>query len=107
MSRTAHLKVKIKSLAAEARIIRHEERKYRGLERRALQDHRRGVVRYEARHSQLAYAFIRGRPYSAVEAKCHEAPDWDKVRSIVTRFSDGDKAGVRFDNEWKAWAGEE
>jgi len=68
-----YLKVKIKSLAAEARIIRHEEAKARKWKNTALRvglaGHRRGIVRSAARHTHLAYGFLRGRPYKAMEAK--------------------------------------
>ncbi len=82
------LKVKLKSLAAEARIIRLEER-------RAKRDpdllaglvgHRRGIVRREARHTQIAYAFIRGRKYSDIEHKPKTKPDWKRVKSMVEKY---------------------
>ena len=81
-----HLKIKVKSLAAEARIIKHEERKTRGLERRELQDHRKGVVRREARHSGLALGYLRGRAYRAMEATCRTAPDWSAVERMIKRY---------------------
>ena len=99
------MKVKIKSLAAEARIIRHDERKALAHGRAAaklqlssesydgyhtyssLREHRISVVRTEARASVLAYAFIRGRPYRSVEPSCHEQPRWPLVQSIIQRFS--------------------
>lgn len=110
------LKVKIKSLAAEAKIIRGEEAKQRKwiakAKQRSLSDsvdrhraardslkgHRRTVVRHEARHSLLAYGFLRGTPYLAMEMKCHEPPDWSKVQKIAERFG-----GRGLDNELKAW----
>lgn len=102
--RRVHLKVKIKSLAVEAKIIRHEERrakararsvraseearKWASHELTSLQYHRRWGVRKEARHSQLAYAFIRGTAYRTVEPKVREGnePDWKQVASIAARF---------------------
>lgn len=82
-----YLKVKVKSLAAEARIIRKEENKakasYRYLKNKqgceedyrkaratweGLQHHRKVDVRQEARASQLAYAFIRNKAFKYVEA---------------------------------------
>jgi len=85
MSKT-YLKVKIKSLAAEARIIRKEEHKakahYRYLKNKqghedqynraqstwyGLQQHRKIDVRQEARASLLAYAFIRNKPFVFAE----------------------------------------
>ena len=119
--RTDHLKIKIKSLAAEAAIIRHAERKARRrvdwvkahgsdndlfdarYARESLSDHRRGVVRSEARHSLLAYGFLRGRAYSSMETVTHTPPDWARVKDLVGRFG-GDKAGLRFSNELKVWA---
>lgn len=55
------LKVKIKSLAAEAVIIRLEEKRARGQLRNELHQHRVHDVRSEQRAALLAYAFIRGR----------------------------------------------
>ena len=68
-----HLKVKIKNLAEEARIIRSEERKVSGMEKWELQHHRRTVVRDEARRSLIAYAIIRGKDPSV-----NESNDWLK-----------------------------
>jgi hypothetical protein len=62
------LRVNIKSLAAEARIIR-KEAKRAGLEyEMELTAHRRGSLREEARYAHLALAFVRGVPYKRVEA---------------------------------------
>lgn len=89
MSKT-YLKMKIKSLAAEARLIRYEERKWRGdsATRAGLQSHRCSVVRREARAALLAYGYLRGRPYRALEAGCHKAgePDWSRIARLVSRF---------------------
>lgn len=81
----SHLKVKIKSLAEEARIIRHEERRAlksatwaRSRQQPAelnaaeseydgLYHHRTVDVRDEARAAQLAYGFLRGRAYRTIE----------------------------------------
>lgn len=89
------LKVKIKSLAAEAKIIRFEERKRpRGsYERMDLAEHRRGIVRTAARETLLAYGFLRGRSYESMEAKCHEAPNWAAVKKMVEKY------GARWDGE--------
>ena len=87
MDNRTYLKVKIKSLAAEAKIIRIEEKRARrpGL-RRGLEDHRRGIVRTEARHTHLAYGFIRGLEYHQMESTTHEAPNWEKVRKMVEKY---------------------
>jgi len=87
-----YLKVKIKSLATEAKIIRQEERKARERRDRTLRiglaGHRRGIVRHEARHSLLAYGFLRGVPYDKMEAKCHgnDEPEFGKVYKLVQKF---------------------
>ncbi len=89
-----YLKVKIKSLADEARTIHKEELKpHKDMdecgysdERRGLWIHRTGPVRREARHALLAYGFIRGRKYRQMEAKCEFEPDWDTVQRLVTKY---------------------
>lgn len=70
------LKIKLKSLAAEAKIIRLEEESLRRTQKQHLHElreemanHRRGIVRYESRHTGLAYAFIRGKGYREVEPR--------------------------------------
>lgn len=64
----AGLKVKIKSLAEEARIIRKAEQDTGSLEiYDRLRTHRLATVRREARAAQLAYGFIRGRRSCEIE----------------------------------------
>ena len=88
-----YLKIKIMSLAAEARIIRREARTWPGQspQRVGLHEHRVNVVRRECRAASLAYAFLRGRAYRSLEARCHEAPDWYKVQKFAERYGEGDK----------------
>lgn len=92
----AYLKVKIKSLAEEARIIRKEERASKGEKREGLYLHRVGVVRRAARHSLLAYGFLRGREYRQIEPKCENAPHWPEVFKMVSKY------GLQ-DYGWKMW----
>src|SRR5688500_5552827 len=61
------LRVNVKSLAAEARIIRQEERRAGPAYRYEMSAHRRGRLREEARYAQLALAFVRGKPYKSAE----------------------------------------
>ena len=98
------LKVKVKSLAAEARIIRREERRFPGdsSTRAQLQGHRRDVVRREARHSHLALAYLRGRAYRQVEQTCHRDPDWEAVARMIKKYGPP-KHNTGFD-EWKTQA---
>lgn len=88
MLKLKQLKVKIKSLAAEARIIRLEELRSTGVIQRSLHFHRTYDVRNEARWSQLAYAFLRGRDYAQVEAKSSGWVNWDRVMKLVAKFGE-------------------
>ena len=69
----------------------------------SLHNHRRNEVRKEARHSQLAYAFLRERPYFLLEKTCYTQPDWVQVEKIIKRFAGKQDIRVlqqRFE-EWK------
>lgn len=82
-----YLKIKIKSLAAESKIIRKETRRAKLPSiKQGLYCHRVGVVRYEARHTHLAYGFLRGKEYREIEKKAHTVPNWDKVRRMVEKY---------------------
>jgi hypothetical protein len=94
------LKIKIKSLAAEARIIKAEERKVKaapfkygggggGTAYRELRNHRILVVREECRLTQIAYGFIRGRTYSQIErpAKPLDYMQWGKIEKMVLKYA--------------------
>ena len=91
-----HLKMKICSLAAEARIIRKEELKWRGDSevRTSLRKHRTRIVRREARCSQLAYGFVRGRRYAQLEKPDSAPADWPRVAALVAKYAEYDKAGA-------------
>lgn len=89
MDERTYLKVKIKSLAEEARIIRKETKRAKSVSiKNGLRLHNIYVVRTEARHTHLAYGFLRGREYRTMEPKLVRAPepDWDKVRRMVERY---------------------
>lgn len=82
------LRVKIKSLAEEARIIRQEEKRYRGdsSERGSLHWHRISIVRDESRAAQLAYAYLRRKPYRSVEQAAKKPVDVKRLTAIVKSF---------------------
>lgn len=61
------LRVNVKSLAAEARIIRAEEKRCGFNYYQSMHLHRTGSLRTEARVAQLALACLRGRAYRQVE----------------------------------------
>jgi len=80
------LKVKVKSLAAEAAIIRMEEARSRGALRSSLRFHRQWDVRREQRASQLAYGYLRGIDRARIEPGAKTDPDWDRVRAMVRKY---------------------
>lgn len=67
IDRREMLRVKLKSLAEEARIIRREESRSWGQLRDELHRHRVNEVRSEARATHLAYGFIRGLTLEQME----------------------------------------
>jgi len=84
--RLIHLRIKIKSLAAEAKIIRQEAKKTSGMSKWRLNEHRTEVVRQYARLNLLAYGLLNGVPYEIMEKKCNETPDFLKVIKIAKNF---------------------
>lgn len=128
----AYLKVKVKSLAEEAKIIRHEEHLAKCRERAAkernkpfnspfwgLRLHRTQDVRNEARCAHLAYGFLLGRSYEQMEPKnfqmmgkpnkhgrVYSDPNWDRIKKLALKYCEsntGDKIETAF-NVWKAQA---
>ena len=128
------LKVKIKSLAEEARIIRHQEQQWTagpawsrlppnsltGAQRIRLRppasEHRQMVnvnlhqhrvehVRPECRAAQLAYAFLRNIPYDRVEQARHTRPPWDLVERLIKKYGMDDPRNLMQQfSGWKALA---
>jgi len=83
----AKLRVKIKSLTEEARIIRQEVRRQTDPDvKNVLSEHRKGVVRTESRLAQLAYAFFRQVPYKVVEPKTHHPVEVARLIKQVKRM---------------------
>jgi hypothetical protein len=83
----AGLKIKIKSLAEEARTIRKMEKAARSEKIRVrLYYLRVGRVRQDARETLLAYAFIRRKAYRGLERSFrfqYGAIDWKRVALMV------------------------
>lgn len=88
------LKIKVKHLAEESRIIRKETNKAKAEGATAtvnnLHNHRTQVVRPAARNTLIAYGYIRGTPYSAMEANAKTSPNWKEVNRLINRYSDND-----------------
>lgn len=95
------LKVKVKHLAQEARIIRNEEKKTNGDTREWLYLHRIDSVRPECRATHIAYAFAKGTALKKVERYPSEIPAsvWARVTKMVSLYSDKSK------EEYKNWIG--
>jgi len=82
------LRVNVKSLAAEAKIIRDEIRRARTPEAKAaLHSHRMFRVRPESRMAHLALAFVRGVPYKTAEANARAKPDAKELANKTVRFA--------------------
>lgn len=117
----SHLKVKVVSLSSEMTYIRRQEEKWKNKARYnrlkqkqeptssrgyhlhqkyaednfwSLRLHRDGL-KYDVRHTHLAYGALNGVPYSKMEFICYGVfkgmgsyePDWTQIASIVERFS--------------------
>lgn len=87
IDRREMLKIKLKSLAEEARIIRKEERKTNGSLRCELSLHRRGIVREVSRNTHIAYGLIRGLKIEQIEnPKEGNAPDKAAINKMLTKY---------------------
>lgn len=94
------LKIKIKSLAAEARIIKHAEMqaKKNGQTSRltSLHLHRINVVRCSSRAAQLAYGYLRGKRYDQIEQDAaydssKSIIKWSEVEAMVKKYGSNEQ----------------
>jgi hypothetical protein len=85
-TRLIHLKIKVKSLGAEAVINRQEAKKWKGEVKQDLNNHRMGVLREHTRLNHLAYGLLRNVPYNCMEWDCEVPPDFKKVSDLAKRF---------------------
>ena len=106
------LKIKSKHLALEPQIIKHEERKLKkqirsnkgdlqSLVRKLdnLVNHRKYIVRHEARATQLARAYIAGKTYTTIEQKRHDNSSFmmyivPRVLAMVTKYGKGEQRKI-------------
>lgn len=95
--RRAMLRVKVKSLMEEARIIRAEEHRTRnGWLFAELREHRVKVLRCEARATHIAYGLLRGKTLGQIEFGLGvEKPMGkyiaDKVLAMLGKYKDDDQ----------------
>lgn len=72
----------------QSRIYEHEKQAHAATTTFwSLRAHRYQVVKTVARETQLAYGFLRGRPYRGLERTCRRPPSWSQVWSTIQRFS--------------------
>lgn len=86
IDRREMLRIKLKSLVAEVRIIQREEKRMPTLLRMEMQAHRKTVIRNVSRHTHLALGFLRGRSYEQLERIHHSEPEWKKVEDMLFRY---------------------
>jgi ElaB/YqjD/DUF883 family membrane-anchored ribosome-binding protein len=119
----AELRIKRKTLAAEARIIKDAEQRALRKARRRLgtnkpseasydlynrfREHRVTVVRNAARAAHLADAYLRNRPYATVEDPKHRtkpitSPIWTDIQKTLKTFGGPELANVTFKDVY-AW----
>ena len=89
------LKVKIKSLSEESKIIRLEEKKSRDELQNRLHYHRTQDVRNESRAAQIAYAYLRGKDLKVIEKPkktfdCTRYQCYTRASKIVKKFGTED-----------------
>lgn len=88
---TEFLKIKLKHLAEEARIIRHKEKKLRGpnwgASSNLFREHRVGIVRREARHSHIIYGYLRDVDYNRIESNPKTKPSIKDLQRILNAFT--------------------
>ena len=81
------LRVNVKSLSAEAHIIRAEIKKAGWQYGQELIAHKRDKLKPESRLAQLALAYVRGMPYKRVENKAKKRPSTAKLVRKIDRFT--------------------
>lgn len=94
------LRVKVKTLAEEANIIRKEEARTWGSFKDSLINHRRWDVRNEARATQLAVRYLSNGTYQGVEKDVKEGHKFEiyivpRVIAIVKKYGTGNPNEVK------------
>ncbi len=87
-----YLKVKIKSLQEEAKIIRKFEKKYKkdDVLRNGLCEHRKGIVRDEQFHTFIAYGFLRGRSFRSIAPNLERKYSHTRVLEMCWKYGTSD-----------------
>jgi len=91
------LRVNVKSLTAEARIIRQEIKrvwKSNTDTKNELHNHRLLRIKPEARMAHLALAYLRGTPYKKAENSAKNKPAARELTNKLNRFERVDQRNV-------------
>ena len=99
------LRIKLKDLAYESKLIRIEEERANKAHNFTLQnqlhEHRIGKVRTAARETLLAYMYLRNFPYEAIEQPDSKPLTKDGIKRIERMVRKYGKVTFSF-KEWKA-----
>jgi hypothetical protein len=114
------LKIKAKHLALEPNVIKHEEQKLKKqikytkgtdakliMQLDSLVNHRKWNVRNESRATELARAYLAGKPYRCVEQKRHDDGMFQlyivpRIVAMVTKYGTREQRSVdrKVISEW-------
>jgi len=87
------LKIKLKSLSEESKIIRKEENKRKGnwaYKALSLWSHRVNYLRPIIRSTHIAYGLVRGLKYHEIENNSKSVPDWKAVKKMIVKYGNKD-----------------
>ena len=107
------LKIKLKTLAYEAKEIRKAEaalfraghrlqKEHLTWKAAELHAHRVCIVRKAARSTNVAYGYLRGRSYESIEGKAKTPPNWKEVYRMVTTYG---RNTISTKGDFCRWAG--
>jgi hypothetical protein len=119
----SYLQTKAVSLAMEAKYIRKQEKRFAKKARQSLENgkdrnaawqeknregqyvHRVTVVREEARITNIARGFLRGKEYAEIENKAYTDPNWIRIWNLIDTY--GERNNPRwnqsFEDRWAEW----
>jgi len=55
-----------------------------------MHQHRIFDIRKEARTAQLAYGFLKGKPFREIENRSYSQPNWDRIEKLAIRYGEVD-----------------
>lgn len=101
----AYLRIKIKSLSAEIRMIHADEHHWKARKRHQTKTnhknqsrseatfwglrHHRWELSHEARCAMLAYGFLRGRRYDQLERNPRTSPNQTRIAELAMKYGEG------------------